>query len=240
MARRWANSTLLVLGTLALCASTASAQIALVSKQDGRQVFINADPPSKVAKIDLNSAAAARSRATIYMPGESSFTGRPRPDLNLDRDGAEKLVREAAQRHHVDPALIRAVIETESNWNPTAVSRKGARGLMQLIPSTAQRFGVNDMFNPKQNVDAGVRYLKTLLERYNGNLDLALAAYNAGEGAVDRAHGIPAFRETRNYVQKVQNAYFRPGSGRLADAFTYRRIIRKETDESGRIIFTND
>jgi hypothetical protein len=125
----------------------------------------------------------------------------------LDRDGAEKLVREAAERHNVDPALVRAVIETESNWNPAATSRKGAVGLMQLIPTTAQRFGVNDAYNPQQNVDAGVRYLKTLLERYNGNLDLALAAYNAGEGAVDRAHGVPSYRETKNYVQKVQNGF---------------------------------
>ena len=122
-------------------------------------------------------------------------------------------MREAAERHHVDAALIRAVIQTESNWNSGALSRKGAGGLMQLIPTTAQRFGASDLFNPQQNIDAGVRYLKTLLERYNGNLDLALAAYNAGEGAVDRAHGVPAFRETRNYVQKVQDAYFRPGSG---------------------------
>jgi len=135
--------------------------------------------------------------------------------MTIDRDGAERLVREAAERHHMDPALVRAVIETESGWNATAKSRKGALGLMQLIPTTAVRFGVNDAFSPQQNVDAGVRYLKTLLERYNGNLDLALAAYNAGEGAVDRAHGVPAFRETRDYVQKVQNAYFRPGSGRM-------------------------
>ena len=136
-----------------------------------------------------------------------------RPAMSIDRDGVDQLVQEAAERHRVDPALVRAVIETESNWNPGAYSRKGAIGLMQLIPTTAQRFGASDAFNPKQNVDAGVRYLKTLLERYNGNLDLALAAYNAGEGAVDRAHGIPAYRETRNYVQKVQNAYYRPGSG---------------------------
>src|SRR5258708_29605815 len=98
---------------------------------------------------------------------------------------------------------------------------------MQVIPRTAQRFGANDVFNPKQNVDAGAHYLKTLLERYNGNLDLALAAYNAGEGAVDRAHGVPAFRETRNYVQKVQNAYFRPGSGRLGDGWRNPRAIHK-------------
>ena len=166
--------------------------------------------------------------------------GQNRPSLSIDRDGVEKMVREAAERHRVDPALVRAVIETESNWNPLARSHKGAMGLMQLIPTTAQRFGVNDAFNPKQNVDAGVRYLKTLLERYNGNLDLALAAYNAGEGAVDRAHGVPSYRETRNYVQRVQDAYFRPGSGRSDDAYTRANRIHREVEVTGRIIFTND
>jgi soluble lytic murein transglycosylase-like protein len=150
--------------------------------------------------------------------------------MNIDRDGAEKLVREAAERHHMDPALVRAVIETESGWNARAKSNKGALGLMQLIPTTAVRFGVHDAFSPQQNVDAGVRYLKTLLQRYNGNLDLALAA-----------HGVPAFRETRDYVQKVQNAYFRPGSGRMEGLWTNPRAIRKEPDPaSGRVIFTNE
>ena len=92
-------------------------------------------------------------------------------------------MRQAADKHRVDPALIRAVIETESNWNPGAISNRGAGGLMQLIPTTAMRFGVNDVFDPQQNIDGGVHYLKVLLERYNGNMDLALAAYNAGEGA---------------------------------------------------------
>jgi len=228
----------LLLATLVLCegsyAPTASGQIAKVVDTTGRQLFINAEPPLS-AKL-----SAAKPRTSIYLPAESSFTGRDRPAMSIDRDGAEKLVREAADRHHVDPALVRAVIETESNWNPRAYSHRGAGGLMQLIPTTAQRFGANDVFNPQQNIDAGVKYLKTLLERYNGNLDLALAAYNAGEGAVDRAHGIPAFRETRNYVQKVQDAYFRPGSGRLADAFINPRAIHRDVTQSGRIVFTND
>jgi Transglycosylase SLT domain len=211
----------------------AHAQIALVTDTTGRRMFVNADP----APIKL---APAKPRATIYMLGEASFLGPSHPAMNIDRDGVETLVREAAERHNVDPALIRAVIETESNWNPNALSRKGAMGLMQLIPTTAQRFGVNDAFSPKQNVDAGVHYLKTLLERYNGNLDLALAAYNAGEGAVDRAHGVPSFRETRSYVQKVQDAYFRPGSGRLENAYVRANRIHREVDPSGRVIFTNE
>ena len=160
--------------------------------------------------------------------------------MSIDRDGSEKLVKEAAERHRIDPALVRAVIATESNWNAGAVSRKGAVGLMQLIPTTAARYGVNDLFSPQQNVDAGVRYLKKLLERYNGNLDLALAAYNAGEGAVDRAHGVPAFRETRNYVQKVQQEYLRPGSGRMAGGWISSRAIHKDVDASGRIVFSNE
>jgi soluble lytic murein transglycosylase-like protein len=221
------------LGALACCGNPANAQIAKVVDDSGRRFFINAEP---VSPLKLGPAT---SHAALYMPEQASFTGRGRPAFSIDRDGAEKLVREAADRHNVDPALIRAVIETESNWNSSAISRKGAVGLMQLMPGTAQRFGAKEFYSPQQNVDAGVKYLKTLLERYDGNLDLALAAYNAGEGAVDRAHGIPAFRETRNYVQKVQNAYFRPGSGRLADLFSNPRAIHKNVDPSGRIIFSN-
>jgi len=219
------------IGSLATPTSV-NAQIASVTDDSGRRMFVNAEPPIKFADT--------KPRTAIYMRGETSFLGPNRPAVNIDRDGVEALVREAAERHHVDPALVRAVIETESNWNPNAVSRKGARGLMQLIPATAQRFGVNNVFSPKQNVDAGVHYLKTLLERYNGDLDLALAAYNAGEGAVDRAHGIPSYRETRNYVQRVQEAYFRPGSGRSASLYTRANAIHPQIDPSGRIIFTNE
>jgi soluble lytic murein transglycosylase-like protein len=238
MVKRTAITAWLHLGTLVLCAiffaPRASGQIAKLVDPMGRHFFVNAEQPVTV------KLGAARPRATIYLPSESSFTGRNRPAMSIDRDGAEKLVREAADRHRVDPALVRAVIETESNWNPRAYSRKGAGGLMQLIPTTAQRYGAYDLFNPQQNIDAGVQHLKRLLERYNGNLDLALAAYNAGEGAVDRAQGIPPFRETRDYVQKVQNAYFRPGSGRLTDAFINRHAIHRDVTPDGRIIFSNE
>jgi soluble lytic murein transglycosylase-like protein len=222
------------LGVLAFCGKPANSQITKVVDDSGRRFFINAETPVQI------KLGPAKSHAAIYIAEQASFTGRGRPAFSIDRDGAEKLVREASERHNVDPALVRAVIETESNWNSSAISRKGAVGLMQLMPTTAQRFGATEFYSPQQNVDAGVKYLKTLLERYNGNLDLALAAYNAGEGAVDRAHGIPAFRETRNYVQRVQSAYFRPGSGRLADLFSNSRAIHKDVDPSGRIIFSNE
>ncbi|HJZ64249.1 MAG TPA: lytic transglycosylase domain-containing protein, partial [Candidatus Acidoferrum sp.] len=201
MGKRSAISSAIVLATLGFAASAARAQISLVENFDGRKMFVNNNAPAaKTAKL----TASQQRTTTIYLPAEQTFLGRKHEAMSLDRDGAEALVKEAAERHRIDPALIRAVIQTESGWNAAAVSRKGAVGLMQLVPSTAQRYGVKDLFSPKQNVDAGVRYLKALLERYNGNLDLALAAYNAGEGAVDRARGIPSFRETRNYVQRVQ------------------------------------
>jgi soluble lytic murein transglycosylase-like protein len=232
MDRRTFITACIVLGILALSAVPASAQIALVTDSSGRRLFINANPP-------MVKPVAAKGRA-IYLPAGSTTMGRLRPALHVDQDGVDRIVKEAAEKHRVDPALIRAVIQAESGWNNSAVSRRGAAGLMQLHPATAQRLGVQDVFNPQQNVDAGARYLGTLLERYNGNLDLALAAYNAGEGAVDRHGGIPPFRETRNYVQKVQNAYFRPGSGRLDSAWGSSRAIRKQTDAQGRTVFTND
>jgi len=221
-------------GSQAPAIQPVSAQIAMVVDESGRMQFVNADPPA------LPKLGASKQKTNIYLPAETSFGGPSRPAMNMDRDGVEKLVKEAAERHRMDPALIRAVIETESNWNPRAYSHKGAGGLMQLIPTTAQRFGAYDVFNPRQNIDAGVKYLRTLLERYRGNLDLALAAYNAGEGAVDRAGGVPSYRETRSYVRKVQDAYFRPGSGRLPDAFVNPRAIHREVTANGRIVFTNE
>jgi soluble lytic murein transglycosylase-like protein len=225
----------ILLIALAFGCLPANAQIAKVVDQGGRQLFVNYEPP-----VQTRASVTKQRSSAIYLPAEASFTGRERPAVSFDRDGVEKLVREAAERHRVDPALVRAVIETESNWNPGAMSPKGAAGLMQLMPTAAQRFGVYDRFNPQQNVEAGVKYLKALLQRYDGNLDLALAAYNAGEGAVDRAHGVPAFRETRNYVQKVQDAYFRPGSGRLTGLWVNPRAIHKDVDTNGRVIFSNE
>src|SRR5579871_6661973 len=153
------------------------AQIVTDTNLDGRKIFVNAEPPTLVKLKDLNNAPKQpkgiylTSGAPVGGGGEISYMNRNRrPDLSVGRDDVEKMVSEAAQRHHVDPALVRAVIQTESNWNPAARSRKGALGLMQLIPTTAVRFGVNDAYNPQQNVDAGVHYLRTLLERYNGNL----------------------------------------------------------------------
>jgi soluble lytic murein transglycosylase-like protein len=113
----------------------------------------------------------------------------------------------AAARYGVPPRLVEALIRVESAFNPTAVSRKGARGLMQLMPTTAFMLGVQDSFNPRQNIDGGVRHLRSLMDRYPDDLTLVLAAYNAGEGAVRTYNGVPPFPETRRYVERVLGLY---------------------------------
>ena len=113
----------------------------------------------------------------------------------------------ASQKYSVDYNLVKAVIKAESNFNPKAVSRAGARGLMQLMPQTANLLQVNDSFHPEENIDGGVRYLRYLLNLYNNNLQLALAAYNAGENAVFKYRGIPPYQETQTYVQRVLRYY---------------------------------
>jgi soluble lytic murein transglycosylase-like protein len=117
------------------------------------------------------------------------------------------LVDTISVNYGVDPALVRAVIKAESNFNRWAISNKGALGLMQLIPTTGRRYGVQDFFDPQQNVDGGVRHLKFLLEKFKGNLDLSLAAYNSGENLVERLGRVPSIPETANYVRKVRAIY---------------------------------
>ncbi len=121
----------------------------------------------------------------------------------------DRLIRESSQRHGMNPALVKAVIKAESDFNPRAVSKKGARGLMQLMPKTMKDLKVYDPFHPRDNIDGGVRHLKKLLERFDNSVTLSLAAYNAGVNAVERYDDIPPYQETQHYVKKVLNYFDR-------------------------------
>jgi len=154
------------------------------------------------------------------------------------RAGVRELVRQASVEQGLDPELMDALVRVESGYNPKAVSHKGAMGLMQLMPATARRLGVNDPFDPEQNVRGGMHEFARLVDRYSGNLKLALAAYNAGEGAVSKYRGVPPYNETRNYVSRILSIYTgRPY--RLSG--NYRAVpVRMLTDPtSGQTVITN-
>jgi soluble lytic murein transglycosylase-like protein len=204
MGKRSIVGAILSAGLWLTLATPARGQIASYVDDNGRIVYVNADPRPRPAgrRSAVAGAQASATEATeVLLP-----------------DRLEHMVREVAERHSLDPALLKAVVGVESGGNPKAISRKGALGLMQLVPSTAERFGVGNAFDPAQNLEGGASYLRQLLDRYNGDLTKSLAAYNAGEGAVERFGGVPNYPETRAYVQKVTNTYFRPGSDRLASA----------------------
>ena len=129
------------------------------------------------------------------------------PSYSRNKNAFDQLIRQAAQQHGVSEGLIKAVMHTESGFNIKARSPVGAQGLMQLMPATARRFNVSNAYDPQQNIFAGAKYLSWLLKRFNGDTRLAIAAYNAGEGNVDKYGGIPPFRETQDYVRRVTSRY---------------------------------
>jgi soluble lytic murein transglycosylase-like protein len=148
-------------------------------------------------------------------------------------------INKAADRHAVDPNLVRALVKVESNFNPNAVSRKGAMGLMQLMPQTARQMRLTNPFNPEENIDAGVRHLKDLLDSYGGDVRLSLAAYNAGAGAVARSAGIPHYAETRNYVKRITQLY----GGSIGSSYLFsggsREPVRVQRDVRGVLYISN-
>jgi soluble lytic murein transglycosylase-like protein len=145
------------------------------------------------------------------------------------------IINSACDRHGVDPALVRAIVKVESDFNTFAMSRKGAMGLMQLMPQTAFDMKVRDTFNPGENIDGGVKYLRYLIDRYEGNLSLALAAYNSGETAVNKWGAIPPFPETKSYVQRVLKLYNGTGS-----TLTPANTIYVGYGDDGSLMLTDD
>src|ERR1039457_1114219 len=229
-------ASLAAISLLAIAPSPAWSQstaIAPTTDDSGRKIYVNEDTPSATPRTGaagsarsplvywsvtdhrfkpvptsgavMRAARSAASEVNTYLDGRAqTHRSLNRAFTQQDIDGA---IDAAAARHNVDPSLVRSVVKVESNFNPNAVSRKGAMGLMQLMPATARSLNVSNPFDPQQNVDAGVRHLRKLLDSYGGNVRLSLAAYNAGSGAVARSAGVPHFRETQNYVRRITTLY---------------------------------
>ncbi|MFZ6017342.1 MAG: transglycosylase SLT domain-containing protein [Nitrospirota bacterium] len=156
-------------------------------------------------------------------------------DMKIERDkDYHKVIYEKAVKYEIDPSLVKAIIKTESNWNQRAVSRKGAMGLMQLMPATASEMALHDPFNPEENIEGGTRYLRYLLERFNGDLTLALAAYNAGPKTIEIFGTIPPITETRQYVNKVLSLYNGKATKKKRLEPIYKVVL-----QDGTILFTN-
>ncbi|HEY0873350.1 MAG TPA: lytic transglycosylase domain-containing protein [Vicinamibacterales bacterium] len=184
---------ILIIGAL-LCASfpsRAHGQIYSWHEADGSLV------------LSTTPRAGATKTYAVGTAGSNIRTTRPAQPPRAER--FESLIAASAAEHNVRADLVRAVIQAESAFNPAARSHKGAMGLMQLMPATATELGVDDPYDPEQNIRGGVRYLRALLDQYSNNEELALAAYNAGPGAVDRYDGVPPYRETRDYIERIRN-----------------------------------
>ncbi|HSB74285.1 MAG TPA: lytic transglycosylase domain-containing protein [Terriglobales bacterium] len=193
-------------------------------------------PPASHRSMKAARSAAAEVRRLLRAAPEAR--GYSAGDIAAPAD-IDEAIEQAAARHNVDPNLVRAVIKVESNFNPNAVSRTGAMGLMQLMPVTARQLNVSNPFDPEQNVDAGVRHLKHLLDNFGGDVRLTLAAYNAGVGAVMRSSGVPPYSETRNYVKRITNLYWRGKSQPGMFVMPNRDPVRVYRDAQGVITMTN-
>jgi soluble lytic murein transglycosylase-like protein len=200
-----------------------------VFAEDKIQAFVS--PNGRVVFTNLVDNAPAPVAPVVPVKTDVLASEMPAP--------LKVLVDNIAATHGVDPALVRAVMKTESNFNRYAVSPKGAMGLMQLIPTTGRRYGVRDFFDPQQNVEGGVRYLKFLLQKFNGNLDLSLAAYNAGENLVQRLGRIPPIPETTNYVRRIRAIYKKSAAPPPVMIADETPSIYRSTDESGIVHFSN-
>ncbi|MEN6608094.1 MAG: lytic transglycosylase domain-containing protein [Bryobacteraceae bacterium] len=170
---------------------------------------------SSVVRADIRTGHLVRKVVVRRPPAETSPS---------ERAAVKSIVEDAAKQHDVDPLLVHSVIQVESNYDPLATSPKGAQGIMQLIPSTARRFGVTNSYDVRENIDGGVRYLRYLFDLF-ADPQLAVAAYNAGENAVIRHGGVPPYRETRDYVKRVGRKY---GEAKKAASPSVARLEKPE------------
>lgn len=219
---------------LIICASPAYSDVYKYIDENGVACYTDAPMGKKTVKVLKEQKTFSKQVKADEVAGSSA--------INRDYSG---FVRQAAAKYEIEPDLIHAVIKTESNGNHRAVSSKGAMGLMQLMPSTAYDMNVANPFNPEENIEGGTKYLKQLLEKFNGDLTLALAAYNAGPKTVERYGSVPPISETRQYVKKIislvkgKSSYIFSNSVKQAAAAPEPVRIYRVVLDDGTVLFTN-
>lgn len=196
--------TLLSSITIVCWSLSAQADIYVYRNFYGRMTF--SDRPLTQPGYELTKRIYTKSTAPLSTPSTALDDLPKAPKGRTSVANLDHQIRKAARSYALDPALIKAVIHVESHFNPNAISRVGARGLMQIMPGTGEQYDVQNLFNPKENIRAGSQHLSYLLKKYNYNLDLALAAYNAGEARITQYGGVPPYKETQDYVRKVKHA----------------------------------
>jgi len=190
-----------------------------------------------VPHANVQAAKSAAAEVSDYL-GKTPSPQNSAASSGFTQREIDAAIDQAASRHNVDANLVRALVKVESNFNPNAVSPKGAMGLMQLMPQTARQLNLKNPFDPQENIDAGVRHLKQLLQSYNGDVRLSLAAYNAGSGAVSRSRGIPRYAETQNYVRRITGLY----GGNIGDSYFFgasREPVKMQRDGRGVLYISN-
>jgi soluble lytic murein transglycosylase-like protein len=205
--------------TLALAASAGEARAEIIFLTSGRTLSVKGhEYKGDAIVLTLRSGAEVTCDRTLVEKILADEVPYPEPatagasatdQQSLEAGGLlqetpySEIISSMAEAHGVDPLLVRALIQVESNYQPRARSRKGAMGLMQIMPATARVYNVRNPFDPKANIEAGIKHLKSLIDRFGGGIELALAAYNAGEGAVNKFNGVPPYRETKSYVSRI-------------------------------------
>ncbi len=207
----------LILSCATLTAAQTGARPALDNFDTGVRIYAAPTPApapaNKTRRRQLTAfeQANVKLKPTLYAPttgsSASMFVSKSLDGFTTGDVKVDAYIVDSATRHGVDPVLIYSIMHRESAFKKMAMSYKGARGLMQLMPGTATRFGVRNIFDPAQNIEGGSRYMRFLLDRFGGNVALALAGYNAGEGAVDKYRGVPPYRETQEYVKRISERY---------------------------------
>lgn len=202
--------TAVALSSVSLSVAAQAANMYIYKDKGGQVLLTNVNPSGNFDKFTKKVKVTYYKDSNLYDSGNNNdygSYGSSTASSSGSRNSYDSYIRASAQRHGVDPALMKAMMHTESAFNPNARSPVGAQGLMQLMPATARRFKVSNAWNPAENIEGSAKYIAWLMKRFNNNVEFAVAGYNAGEGNVDKYNGIPPFKETRNYVKSVMSRY---------------------------------